>query len=334
MQLNNALPIADDELRTLIVNNPSCINSRSLTSSKEAQKTILSIMILTMNRKNELLRTIQSCTECVLPELVEFVIVDNASQDGTKEAIERVFQENLFEYHYYYLSENVGSAAGRNEGYKNAKGRYVYFIEDDAYIDGPKQNFFTKMINFLDENEDVFCVTTSIFDTALNCNRSIIASKNRYINKYDKALMFHGGSFMVDRQRGFDREELFLGHQMRGMPELYPSLKSYFSDRFIVEMKDLNVIHDPVESTRYYSKISIIRHYVHATHVKLIFYPLVSYPLVYLMFYLRILKHLGYKAVIEAGRQLSLVKKYNQKETVSFTKFLKLVREFGFRSTF
>jgi len=284
-------------------------------------KLTLSIMILTMNRKNEVLRTIRSCIGCSLPEKIEFVIVDNASKDGTQEAVDRFFQTNPFEYQYCYLPENVGSAAGRNKGLQMTRGKYVYFIEDDAYIDGPKQNFFEQMIRFLEENEEVFCITTSIYDTALKGNRAVLPAKASYANKYKKAFMFHGGSFLIDKQRGFSQEQLFLDHQVRGVPELYPSLKSYFNDRYIVEMNDLNIIHDPVESTRYYTSKSILRHYVHAAQVKLIFYPLITYPLIYLMFCLRIIRHLGMKTVIEALRQLSLVNKIHQKETVSIARF-------------
>jgi glycosyltransferase involved in cell wall biosynthesis len=329
MQPDNALSTTEVKSRIFEGNNASCVDDLSPISDKEEEKTSLSIMILTMNRKKEVLKTLQSCIECALPEKVEFVIVDNASQDGTKEAVDCFFKSNLFHYQYHYLSENVGSAGGRNEGFRRAKGRYVYFIEDDAYIDGPKQFFFEKMLNCLKENEDVFCVATPIFDVGLNGTRSVIASKDFYVSKYRKVFMFHGGSFLIDRQRAFDQENLFLGHQVKGVPELYPSLRHYFNNRYIVYMDDINIIHDPGENTRYYTKKNIIRHYVHATQVKLIFYPLVVYPFVYFFFFLRIIKHLSFGALGETLQQFSLTFRNSQKETTSFRLFLKMVKEFG-----
>lgn len=295
---------------------------------------MLSIMILTRNRKKEILRTLQSCVECSLPEKVEFVIVDNASEDGTKEVVDRFFKSNVFAYQYHYLSENVGVAAGRNMGFRNAKGRYVYFIDDDAYVDGPKQEFFSKMIDFLVENETVFCVTTSIYDTKLKSIRWVISSKESSLSKYKKVLVFHGGSFLVDKQRGFDRENLFLGHEFIGSEELYPALRNYFNQRYIVEMNDVNIIHDPNVNSSFDKKKRIILGYVHATHVKLIFYPFVAYPIVYLMFCLRILKHLGIWQLFGAWKQLSLRNREIKKETISFRVFWKFVREFGFLPTF
>jgi glycosyltransferase involved in cell wall biosynthesis len=290
---------------------------------------MLSIVILTRNRREAILKTLKSCIECSLPEKVEFVVVDNASDDGTKNAVEFFFQTYFFEYQYQYLSENVGVAAGRNEGFRLSKGRYVYFIDDDAYIDGPKEFFFEKMINFLDAHEDVFCITTSIYDTAFEQLRSIRVSKDYYLGNYKKAFSFHGGSFLLDKQKWCIQDYLFLGHQFRGMQELYPSLKSYFSRRYIVYMDDLKIIHNPGESARYTNKKSILLHYAHTVQAKLILYPLVTYPIIYFMFCLRIVKHLGFKALRDAFRTVSFTNGNLRRETGSLYVFLNLLREFG-----
>jgi glycosyltransferase involved in cell wall biosynthesis len=295
---------------------------------------MLSIMILTRNRQQEILRTLQSCIECSLPENTEFVIVDNASQDGTKEAVEFFFQTNLYKYSYCYLSKNVGASEGRNEGLRRTKGRYVYFIDDDAYIDKPKLYFFEKMIGFLCENTEFFCVTTEIYDTSLKDNRWVMVSKNYLQKDYSKVLMFHGGSFLVDKQRLLDRKKLFLDHQFWGMEELYPSLKSYFNGLYIIKMKEINVIHEPSLNTRFDRKRTIIHHYTGAIHVKLIFYPIIVYPLIYLMFCLRIVRHLGFDSLNEAFIQLTFLNKNLKRESISLLKIIKLINEFGFMATF
>ena len=294
----------------------------------------LSIMIVTRNRRDELLRALQSCIECFLPDRTEFVIVDNASQDGTKDAVERFFQKHSIEDQYRYLSENVGPAGGRNEGLRRAKGRYIYFMDDDAHIDSREPYFFEKMINFLKENEDVFCVTTIVFDTKINEARPTIESNNYFLNKYRKVFMFHGCSFFVDKQRLFNQNGLFLNHQFWGMEELYPSLKSYFNNRFIIEMKDINVIHESSTNTRFDRGTEIILHYTGAVHVKLTFYPLVAYPLVYFMFCLRIVRHLGFRALPRSFMELAGRNTNLTKETMPFLMLMKLVKDFGFIATF
>lgn len=303
-------------------------------SAIETENTILSIMILTRNRKDELLRALKSCIECSLPPKTEFIIVDNASEDGTRAAVGNFFQNNSFEYYYHYLSENVGAAAGRNEGFKRVKGRYVYFMDDDAYIDGPKQFFFQKMINYLKQNIDIFAVTTSIYDTRLQGKRLPISAKETFPEHYKKVLWFHCGSVLVDKQRGICKEKLFLRHIFLGMEELYPSLKSYFNGKYIVEMDNIQVIHEPSTHTRPDKRADAVYHYTGGLHTKLIFYPLIAYPFLYTLFCLRIVKHLGIEGLPEAFIKLSQLNKYLRRETVPLRKFITFVRDFGFIATF
>jgi glycosyltransferase involved in cell wall biosynthesis len=299
--------------------------------AQSTENVSLSIMILTRNRKAEILKTLQSCVECSLPEKTEFVIVDNASTDGTCEAIQYFFQQNPFDYQYHYLPENIGCAAGRNIGYRCAKGRYIYFLDDDAFIDGPKQHFFGKMINFLAQNRDVFCVTTSIYDTALTGYRSLTSSKETY-HGYRKVFTFHGGSVMVDKHRGSNRDQLFLGSEFLGMEEIYPCTKCYINHQCIVEMNDINIIHDPSMTTRYDWKKRIWETYVSASHAKYIFYPTLAYLCVYLFFCLRIIKYLGAKALPEACAKLSQSNRNTVRETTSLRMVVKLVRDFGYKA--
>lgn len=295
---------------------------------------MLSIMILTRNRREKIITALQSCLACTLPEEVEFVIVDNASEDGTEEEVDHFFQVHPVKYQYYRMEENVGAAAGRNVGYQKAQGRYVYFLDDDAFIDGPKERFFSKMIAFLEANPDIFCITTGIYDTALQGDRWVMASKSNYAGAYKKALMFHGGSFLIDKRRYPGADDLFLGNQFFAMEEFYPSLKSYFDNRFIVAMNDLRVIHDPGASQAGKNTARILLGYVHALDAKMIFYPRLADPLLYVMFSLRIVKHLGCAALPEAYRRLAHQNKASSKETVSLAQFIKLTREFGVRIVF
>ncbi len=156
------------------------------------EEVILSIVILTRNRKMEVVNSISSCIECYLPTQMEFIIIDNASEDGTRKAIELLFKDTRYNYNYYYQKTNLGVATGRNVGFSHANGRYVFFLDDDAYINFPKQFFFQKMIEYLEDNEDRFCVTTSVFDTALN-NERLLISQN--ICKIQRFLCFKADQF-------------------------------------------------------------------------------------------------------------------------------------------
>ncbi len=291
------------------------------------EETLLSIVILTRNRKEEALHCLRSCLECALPEGTEFVIIDNHSEDGSREAIEDFFRAAACNYRYFYQEQNLGVAAGRNRGYAAARGRYVYFLDDDAYVDFPKQSFFQKMIQFLEQNPDYFCVTTSMFDTSINGKRNKIRSKNHYGKK---VLRFAGGTVMVDKRRWIDPHKLFLEHQIYGMEELYPSLKGYFNRQYVGELADAGIIHNPSSHSRFDYKAHHLFSSVGLASIKLVFYPLVLFPIVYLLFSLRVIKYLGVGGLFPAFTRLIQTQKKLKREPARLHQVLEIEREFGF----
>jgi glycosyltransferase involved in cell wall biosynthesis len=294
----------------------------------------LSIIILTRNRKDEALRAIRSCLACSLPDETEFVIVDNASQDGTQEMVSQLLNQYPYEHRYLYLSENIGCAAGRNVGLRNAQGRYLFFLDDDAYIHEPKDHFFQKMMSAMETNAQIFSITTTIYDKRLDSKRPGVRAKNSKETGFHKVLTFHGGSSLIDASKLADRDQLFYDYQFRGMAELYPCLKNYFNHLFVYEMDDVLTIHEPSENSFFSRRMQIIYHYTGSAHVKLTFYPVITYPIIYAMFCLRIIKHLGMSGIADAFSKLAEINKNLVKETVSLQEFLRLFKEFGFVATF
>ncbi|MCY3590302.1 MAG: glycosyltransferase family 2 protein [Acidobacteria bacterium] len=71
---------------------------------------------------------------------LEIVLVDNASTDGSTEAV-RQLQEQVPEspspVRLIALERNVGFGAGCNRGARHAAGRYLLLLNPDAWIDGP-----------------------------------------------------------------------------------------------------------------------------------------------------------------------------------------------------
>jgi GT2 family glycosyltransferase len=93
---------------------------------------ILSIVIPTHNRKDKLMRLIQSVLDSDFPpEKYEIIIVDNNSNDGTFDEVARKFPRV-----FVIKSEvNTYSGGARNIGLQNAIGKYVYFLDDDNVLD-------------------------------------------------------------------------------------------------------------------------------------------------------------------------------------------------------
>lgn len=86
----------------------------------------IAIVILTHNRRTEILRTLENML--ALAETATVCVVDNASGDGTGEAIARRFPA----VRLLSLSENQG-AAGRNHGVRAVLSPYVAFCDDDTW---------------------------------------------------------------------------------------------------------------------------------------------------------------------------------------------------------
>jgi glycosyltransferase involved in cell wall biosynthesis len=90
----------------------------------------ISAIICTHNRAAYLIKAIQSLVSQTLPkEQYEIIVVDNGSIDETKAIVEGF--ENFGNQRYIY-EPILGLSQARNTGWRNAKGQYVAFLDDDA----------------------------------------------------------------------------------------------------------------------------------------------------------------------------------------------------------
>ena len=90
----------------------------------------LSYVIVTRNRRDALLQTLARLEENThLPRRSwEAVVVDNASDDGSPEAVAKQFRTARV----VRLPENEGMP-GRNHGFRVARGKYVALLDDDSH---------------------------------------------------------------------------------------------------------------------------------------------------------------------------------------------------------
>jgi N-acetylglucosaminyl-diphospho-decaprenol L-rhamnosyltransferase len=117
----------------------------------------LSIVIISWKMKSmlgEMLKSIMMNTNGISYELI---IVDNNSQDGTSEMIEKEYQDAVL----IKNSENIGVAPARNQAIRIAKGRYIVTLDADMlFID----NSLMKLVEFMDKTPDAgLCGAKLIF---------------------------------------------------------------------------------------------------------------------------------------------------------------------------
>jgi len=83
----------------------------------------ISIVVLTWNRRDCLIETLNNLSSLN----AEIVVVDNGSEDGTSQAVEKYFPDCRL----VSLSENLGTVA-RNDGISKASGDIIITLDDDV----------------------------------------------------------------------------------------------------------------------------------------------------------------------------------------------------------
>ncbi len=96
-----------------------------------AEGTLVSAVIVTHNRKDILLKSIESVLTQSYPN-VECIVVDDKSTDGTADAVAEL-NDGRIQYIYIPAEESKGGNHARNVGLRAANGKYVAFLDDDDF---------------------------------------------------------------------------------------------------------------------------------------------------------------------------------------------------------
>ena len=146
----------------------------------------LSIIILNYNTKDLTIECLNSFVDQYKQELdrawFEVILVDNASTDGSLEALKELKITGL---KIVESKENLGFSKGCNLGAKNATGEYLLFLNSDTEI---KDQGFIKMLDYIKKNENV-----GILGGALkNENGANQSSAGKFYNLLNLFLMLIG----------------------------------------------------------------------------------------------------------------------------------------------
>ncbi len=121
--------------------------------SNEIKKTVA--VIVTYNR----IGLLKECIEALAKsdELVDVLIVNNASSDGTKEYLDTVDElYNDIKFYIYNMNENLNGAGGYNYGLNEAAKlnyKYIWLMDDDCIVN---RNSYSELLKVADELNDNF----------------------------------------------------------------------------------------------------------------------------------------------------------------------------------
>lgn len=297
------------------------------------QTYLLSIVILTMNRKDQLTEALDSCVTSKLPKDTEFVIVDNHSTDGTEDVISTYIKEHpQFTFRYEYEQENLGVGGGRARAFDLAKGKYLYFLDDDAVIsEESAEDFFIKPIEFFEKNQNVASITTRIVDTLYSGNRNDNLSLDT-IDGRPMNFKYLGGSHFL-RKSVFDSPLYF--NIRYGSEELAPSILAcdkgfynvYYEDVFIIHKPKVNKWVDGSADMEYVTSCGIS--VAHAT--KRILYPIIFRPLLELAHYRRCKMYLSQYdgAIKKCNNMVRDIMRENKHKKIKIRTVIDLYKKFG-----
>jgi len=119
---------------------------KELSDSREP----VSIIMLTYNALEYTKKCIQSIQKHTkYPH--EIIIVDNGSKDGTRKYL-RELDKNFENIQIKLNQKNKGFSGGNNQGAKIAKGKYVYFLNNDVLV---SDSWLESMVNALEADEKI-----------------------------------------------------------------------------------------------------------------------------------------------------------------------------------
>ncbi|MFB6345488.1 MAG: glycosyltransferase family 2 protein [bacterium] len=117
---------------------------------------LVSVLVITHNRKEELEQCLKSVRRQNYPA-VEIIVVDNNSTDGTATMI----REQFSEVEYVGLEENRGIEA-RNFGADQAQGDVIVTLDDDSEL--PSRDVLDRIVEIFRRNSDLGAAGFRIID--------------------------------------------------------------------------------------------------------------------------------------------------------------------------
>ncbi|WP_250510028.1 glycosyltransferase [Caballeronia sp. GACF4] len=210
-------------------------------SAHDVSSVRLSVVVLTYNRADVVLRTIAKLA--ALPDPVRIVVVDNASSDNTARRIAEKFPS----VDLVIASKNMG-AAGRNLGVARVRTEYVAFCDDDTWW---QAGSLSRAVQLLDASPRVAVLSARVVvgdaeSTDETCERMRVSPLGSHGLPGPALIGFMAGASVfrtsVYREMGGYEPKLFIGGE-----ESLLALDILSSGHALVYADELVLHHHPSE---------------------------------------------------------------------------------------
>ena len=111
----------------------------------------LSVIIVSFNTKALLRDSIKSICDTINSLSYEIIVIDNASDDGSREMIEAEFDKVILIRNVH----NAGFASANNQGIRRAKGKYFLLLNSDALLN---EGSVERLVEFADTHPNAAAI--------------------------------------------------------------------------------------------------------------------------------------------------------------------------------
>lgn len=183
---------------------------------------LVSVVIVTKDRKKDLIDCVNSYLRSSYKPL-EIIVVDN----GSNPPLATWFTKKYPGVKLIISEFNVGAAAGRNLGLKEARGDYILFTDDDAYAD---KDMVRNLVSVFEENPQAGIAQPLVYDRE---NKQMLQGAGHDINLTTGRIWAAGVKVKDTGQYVGLREVPMCGCVWMVKGEVFDKIGDYDEDYFI-----------------------------------------------------------------------------------------------------
>jgi GT2 family glycosyltransferase len=185
-----------------------------------------SVVVLNLNGASYIEETMRAILGQSIVDRLKVVVVDQASTDGSRELIERLFGNRIT---LIRAEKNLGYTAGNNLAFRHAEGEYILRLDSDAVPQPnwaeeliraaeshPSAGMCTSKILFHHDRTLIDCVGHDIFRDGLNRSRGNMERDDGRYDREEETLFASGCASLYRRipvldVGGFDEDFFIYG---------------------------------------------------------------------------------------------------------------------------
>ncbi len=152
---------------------------------------IVSVIIVTYNKRRLLLDCLESLVLCDYPQL-EIIVVDNGRGDLSNTDIKKFKRPNVTDLKLIALGYNSGFAKANNIGASFSSGKYLFLLNNDTLVD---KDCIKKLVTIMEHDQTVGIIQPKL----------ILSEKTQVIDSLGYIIDRTGWGFSIGRNRVYEK---------------------------------------------------------------------------------------------------------------------------------